>query len=174
MTENATNNANHFSQLTRDPARIRLGTNGLTLPGCKTKICNPDPGTGVGEIATTGRNVFMGYLGEEEKTASTFDSEDWILTGDLGSMESGYLSIEGREKDLIVTSGGKNVASYPIETLIKTELGQLVSNCVVVGDKRKYLSCLITVKAVTDPATLEVSLIYIAKLNQLTAIAGLF
>ena len=157
MTENATNNANNFSKLTVDPARIRLGTNGLTLPGCETKIRNPDPKTGIGEIATFGRNVFMGYLGELDKTARTFDSEDWILTGDLGSMADGYLSIQGREKDLIVTSGGKNVASYPIETLIKTELSQFVSNCVVVGDKQKYLSCLLTIKAVINPMTLEVS-----------------
>lgn len=157
MTENATTNANHFSKVTLDPARIKLGTNGLTLPGCRTKISNPDPETGLGEIATIGRNVFMGYLGEDEKTAATFDNENWILTGDLGTLENGYLSIQGREKDLIVTSGGKNVASYPIETLIKAELSQFVSNCVVVGDKQKYLSCLLTVKAVIDPATLEVS-----------------
>ena len=98
----------------------------------------------------------MGYLGEEEKTAQTFDSENWILTGDLGSMEDGYLKIEGREKDLIVTSGGKNVASYPIETIIKGELSEIVSNCVVLGDRQKYLTCLLTVKAVVNPESLEV------------------
>jgi len=157
MTENATNNANHFHKLMMDPEKIKLGTNGLCLTGTRTKISNPDPVTGLGEIASVGRNVFMGYLGEEEKTASTFDSENWILTGDLGTLENGYLSIQGREKDLIVTSGGKNVASYPIETLIKTELSQFVSNCVVVGDKQNYLACLLTVKAVIDPVTLEVT-----------------
>jgi len=58
-------------------------------------------------------------------------------------------------KDVIITSGGKNIAPYPIEDRIKNELHDFVSNCVVVGDKQKHLACLLTVKAVPDPATLE-------------------
>ena len=158
MTENPTNNANRFTKLTPDPKLFREGTNGQSLTGCRTKISEPDPETGIGEIASVGRNVFMGYLGEEAKTKSTFDKDNWLLTGDLGTLEEGYLSIQGREKDLIVTSGGKNVASHPIETLIKLELSGFVSNCVVVGDRRPYLACLLTVKALVDPVTLEVKI----------------
>ena len=61
----------------------------------------------------------------------------------------------GRIKDVIITSGGKNIAPYPIEEKIKAELGDFVSNCVVVGDKQKHLACLLTVRAVLDPVTAE-------------------
>ena len=61
----------------------------------------------------------------------------------------------GRIKDVIITSGGKNIAPYPIEEKIKAELGDFVSNCVVVGDKQKHLACLLTVRAVHDPLTME-------------------
>jgi len=157
MTENPTNNTNQFSKLSPDPTKIMVGSGGLSLLGCKTKICNPDPDTGVGEIASTGRNVFMGYLGDPKKTEETLDDDNWVLTGDLGSMDNGFVIIQGRMKDIIITSGGKNIAAYPIETRIKTELSQFVSNCVVVGDKQKHLSCLLTVRAVADPTTLEVT-----------------
>ena len=66
-----------------------------------------------------------------------------------------HLPPPGRIKDVIITSGGKNIAPYPIEEKIKAELGDFVSNCVVVGDKQKHLACLLTVRAVHDPLTME-------------------
>ena len=109
-----------------------------------------------GELCMRGRNVFMGYLGEPGKTRETFDRGFWLLSGDMATIENGFVTIKGRIKDVIITSGGKNIAPYPIEDRIKNELSDFVSNCVVVGDKQKHLACLLTVKAVPDPATLEV------------------
>merc|ERR1712008_327808 len=71
--------------------------------------------------------------------------------------DNGFVTIRGRIKDVIITSGGKNIAPYPIEDRIKSELADFVSNCVVVGDKQKHLACLITIKAVPDPQTLEMT-----------------
>ena len=116
-----------------------------------------DPQDGIGEVAANGRNVFMGYLGDSTKTRETFDRGFWLLTGDMATMDSeGFITIKGRIKDIIITSGGKNIAPYPIEEKIKSLLPDLVSNCMVVGDKQKHLALLITVRAVVDPASLEV------------------
>ena len=97
----------------------------------------------------------MGYLGDPTKTRETFDRGFWLLSGDMASIEDGFVTIKGRIKDVIITSGGKNIAPYPIEERIKAELSEFVSNCVVVGDKQKHLACLITVRAVPDPITME-------------------
>ena len=97
----------------------------------------------------------MGYLSDPTKTRETFDRGFWLLSGDMATMEDGFVTIRGRIKDIIITSGGKNIAPHPIEERIKAELSDFVSNCVVVGDKQKHLACLLTVRAVLDPVTAE-------------------
>ena len=119
---------------------------GKPLDGVYNKILNPDE-KGFGEIATRSRNVFMGYHNDEVKTKEAFDPDGWFKSGDLGRLDQdGYLWISGRLKELIITSGGENIAPIPIENRIKNELSEIVSNVVVVGDQKKYLTCLITLK----------------------------
>ena len=91
----------------------------------------------------------MGYLNNEEKTAETFDADGWLRTGDIGKIDSdGFLFITGRIKELVITAGGENIAPVPIEDRIKLELNKIVSNCILVGDKRKYLVILICLKVI--------------------------
>ena len=91
----------------------------------------------------------MGYLNNEEKTAETFDSEGWLRTGDIGKIDSdGFLYITGRIKELIITAGGENIPPVPIEDRIKLELGKVISNCILIGDKRKYLVILVCLKVI--------------------------
>ena len=71
----------------------------------------------------------------------------------MATIDEGFVTIKGRIKDVIITSGGKNIAPHPIEEKIKAELSDFVSNCIVVGDKQKHLACLLTVRAVHDPMT---------------------
>ena len=157
MTENPNNNANVFDPRGSkiDVSRIRQGSVGRSAPGIETRLYLPDSSDGVGEVSSNGRNVFMGYLSDPTKTRETFDRGFWLLSGDMATMEDGFVTIRGRIKDIIITSGGKNIAPHPIEERIKAELSDFVSNCVVVGDKQKHLACLLTVRAVLDPVTAE-------------------
>jgi len=110
---------------------------------------------GEGEICLRGRHVMMGYLKDPEKTADAIDSEGWLHTGDLGRVDSeGLLYITGRIKDLLITAGGENVPPTPIEDEIKRQL-PAISNCVLVGDKRKFLSVLLTLKTAMNRDTGE-------------------
>jgi long-chain-fatty-acid--CoA ligase ACSBG len=110
---------------------------------------------GNGEICMKGRHVFMGYLNDERQTREAIDDEGWLHSGDIGRIdEDGYLYITGRLKEILITAGGENVAPVPIEEAIKEHL-PCVSNCMVVGDKRKFLSILLTLKCVPDPVTQE-------------------
>jgi len=155
MTEIPNHSANHFHLGPGGGEAFRFGSVGRTAAGTGTKLHLKDPVDGVGEVAANGRNVFMGYLEDPAKTRETFDRSSWLLTGDMASMEDGFISIKGRIKDVIITSGGKNIAPHPIEDRIKGYLPDLVSQCVVVGDRQKHLAALITVRAVIDPVTLE-------------------
>jgi len=157
MTENPNNNANYFNLKEGHGNRFQQGSVGQSAVGVQTRLHLVDPQDGVGEVAATGRNVFMGYLGEPGKTREAFDRGFWLRTGDMATIENGFVTIRGRIKDVIITSGGKNIAPYPIESRIKAELADFVSNCVVVGDKQKHLACLLTVKAVPDPVTMEMT-----------------
>lgn len=97
----------------------------------------------------------MGYLFDKNKTLDTFDDEGWLHTGDLGTLDSdGFYTIVGRIKEIIITAGGENIAPVNIEDEIKRELDSFVSNIMVVGEKRRFLSCLLTVKVKPDPETL--------------------
>jgi len=126
-----------------------LGSCGPCIPGVVTKLHNPDE-SGNGEVCMWGRNVMMGYLNQEEKTNAEIDSEGYMHSGDVGSMDSeGYLFITGRIKELLITAGGENIAPVLVEDVIKEEL-PCVSNAVLIGDKKKYLSLFITLKVVME------------------------
>jgi long-chain acyl-CoA synthetase len=117
--------------------RMKFGTVGPSLPGVEVKIAED------GEILVRGDNVFLGYFKDEAATAAAL-VEGWLYTGDIGEFDTeGYLKITDRKKDILVTAGGKNVAPQNIENLLKPYGG--ISQVVVVGDKRKFLSALITI-----------------------------
>src|SRR5260370_42506640 len=114
---------------------IKLGTVGKAVPYGEVTL------PGDGEILIRGEFVFMGYLNQPEKTAETVDREGWLHTGDVGSIDSeGYLKITDRMKDIIITAGGKNITPSEIENLLK--FSPYISDAVVVGDKRAYLTYL--------------------------------
>jgi long-chain acyl-CoA synthetase len=118
------------------PGRAKFGTVGPPFPGVEVKIA------GDGEIIVRGRNVFAGYAKDPEATEEAL-ADGWLHTGDLGEFDAdGFLTITGRKKDLIITAGGKNVAPKLFEGGIRNH--PLVSEAVVIGDRRKFLTCLIT------------------------------
>ncbi|XP_070524552.1 very long-chain-fatty-acid--CoA ligase bubblegum isoform X2 [Cardiocondyla obscurior] len=127
---------------------------GRPLLGLYTKLDNINE-HGEGEICMGGRHVFMGYLNAPDKTAEAKDKNGWLHSGDLGKFDSnGNLFVTGRIKELIITSGGENVAPYNIEQAILSELPHL-SNSMVIGDKRKYLTVLVTLKSDMNEETGE-------------------
>ena len=100
-----------------------------------------------GEIIIKGRHVFMGYINKREKTSETIDQNGFYHTGEVGYMDKdGFLTITGRIKELLITRGGENVAPVLIENNIKKELGDVISDVVVIGDNEKFLTCLITLR----------------------------
>jgi len=118
------------------PGATRYGTVGPLIPGIDVKIADD------GEILVKGPNVFKGYYKDEAATAATL-KDGWLLSGDLGAFdEEGYLKITGRKKDIIITAGGKNIAPKNIEGALKSH--DVVGEAVVIGDRRKFLSALIT------------------------------
>ncbi|XP_017563838.1 long-chain-fatty-acid--CoA ligase ACSBG1 isoform X1 [Pygocentrus nattereri] len=136
------------------PETYKLSSCGKVLPGCRHKLANTDA-DGCGEICLWGRNVFMGYVNMEDKTVEAFDEDGWLRSGDLGKAdEEGFLYITGRIKELIITAGGENVPPIPIEDAVKREL-PIISNAMLIGDKRKFLSMLLTLKCVTNIETME-------------------
>ncbi|XP_076245683.1 acyl-CoA synthetase bubblegum family member 1 isoform X2 [Calliopsis andreniformis] len=133
---------------------FRLGSVGRTLSEFQTKLDNLDS-EGEGEICMRGRHVFMGYLNEPEKTAEILTEDGWLRTGDLGKVDSDkYLYVTGRIKELIITAGGENIPPAHIEQLVLTELPAL-SYAVLIGDKRKFLTMLVTLKTETNTDTGE-------------------
>ncbi|KTG40421.1 hypothetical protein cypCar_00011571 [Cyprinus carpio] len=127
---------------------------GKVVPGCQYKLVNIDA-DGIGEVCFWGRNVFMGFLNLEDKTKEALDEDGWLRSGDLGKVdEDGFLYITGRIKELIITAGGENVPPLPIEDAVKQEL-PIISNAMLIGDKRKFLSMLLTLKCTINPETTE-------------------
>ncbi|MFI2359552.1 AMP-dependent synthetase/ligase [Streptomyces anulatus] len=122
------------------PLKPRLGTVGWPLPGTSVRIADD------GEVLLRGGQVFRGYWdGERAEVTPALLPDDWFQTGDLGALdEDGYLTITGRKKDIIITSGGKNVTPAPLEDWLRAH--PLVSQCMVVGDNRSFITALITLE----------------------------
>ena len=111
---------------------------GLVVPGGEVRIA-PD-----GEIQYRGPNVFKGYWNKPDKTAETVSDDGWLRTGDVGRIDNeGFLTITGRVKDIIITAGGKNITPAEIENRLK--FSPYISDAVIIGDKRKYLTCLVMI-----------------------------
>jgi len=128
---------------------ISFNTIGKALIGMSTKISEPDE-KGHGEMCVKGRHVFMGYLNEIEKTEDAFDKDGWFKTGDVGYMdEDENIYITSRIKELIITAGGENIPPVLIENIIKSEC-PAISNAFLVGDKKKFLTVLVTLKTELD------------------------
>jgi len=122
------------------PDSLHFGSVGQALATIEEKIA-PD-----GEILVRGPMVFKGYWNNPEATKEVIDADGWFHTGDIGEFDAqGSLKITDRKKDIIVTAGGKNVAPQNIENMLKTN--PLFSQIVVHGDRRKYLTALITLNA---------------------------
>jgi len=116
-------------------------------------ILNPDE-DGNGEILMRGRHISMGYLHMETLTKEAIDEGRWLHSGDIGRIDQdGNLYITGRLKEIIITAGGENIPPILIEEEVK-KLLPVVSNCILIGDKRKYLTMLITLKTEVDSNTL--------------------
>jgi long-chain acyl-CoA synthetase len=126
------------------PGRNKVGTVGLPLPGVAIRTAAD------GEILVRGDNVFAGYCRNPAATREALDSDGWLRTGDVGALDDeGMLRVTGRQKELIVTAGGINVAPAVLEERVRAH--PLISHCVVVGDGRPYVGCLIAL----DPEELE-------------------
>jgi long-chain acyl-CoA synthetase len=119
------------------PSRNKIGTVGQPLPGVSVRIAED------GEILLSGHNRFVGYWHNDGATSEALSPDGWLRTGDIGALDhEGYLRVTGRKKELIVTAGGKNVSPAVLEDRIRAH--PLVSQCLVVGDGRPYVACLIT------------------------------
>ncbi|MBO0828868.1 MAG: AMP-binding protein, partial [Streptosporangiales bacterium] len=132
------------------PLAPRFGTAGKPLPGTSVRIAED------GEILLRGGQVFAAYWNNGDATAEAF-RDGWFRTGDTGELDDdGYLAVTGRQKDLLVTASGKNVAPGPLEDVIRSH--PLVSQCLVIGDDRPFVAALVTLDdgaSPDDPAVVE-------------------
>lgn len=133
---------------------VKFGTVGRPLLGTMSKT-DPDNG----ELCYTGRHIFAGYMKMEDKTKETIDPDGWLHSGDVVKIDkhndkripapSGFISITGRIKELIITAGGENVPPVLIEEQMKLAMPAL-SNCMTIGDKRKFLSIVLCLQVEID------------------------
>ncbi len=122
------------------PDDNRIGTVGPPVPGVRVRIADD------GEILVQGGNVCQGYFNDPAATAALIDAEGWMHSGDVGRLDNdGYLTVTGRKKDLIITAHGQNIAPQEIETDLRHH--ELVSEAVVVGEGRRYLTAVLTLDA---------------------------
>ena len=120
------------------PDRIKLGFAGVAARGSEVRL------SGQGEILVRGPHVFAGYWNQPELTAAAIDGDGWLHTGDVGELDAeGYVGIRDRIKDIIITSGGKNITPSNIENLLK--FSPYVSDAVVIGEARNFITCLVMV-----------------------------
>jgi long-subunit acyl-CoA synthetase (AMP-forming) len=119
------------------PDKYRTGKCGVVIPGGEIKIAED------GEICIRGPHVFKGYLKDPEATKATIDEEGWLHSGDVGEIDSeGFLKITDRKKDLLITAGGENIAPQLLEKQLMSI--PVVAQAVVIGDRMKYLTALLT------------------------------
>jgi long-chain acyl-CoA synthetase len=127
------------------PRRFRFGTVGPAMPGVEVKTASD------GELLIRGETIFAGYLKDEEATRAVLTDDGWLRSGDVGDIdEDGFITITDRKKDIIVTAGGKNVAPQNLENALKTS--KYVSHALVVGDRRPFVSALVTLDDATVAA----------------------
>ncbi|MFG2333011.1 AMP-dependent synthetase/ligase [Streptomyces sp. NPDC048604] len=125
------------------PERTKYGTVGMPVPGTTVHIAED------GEVWLRGAHVFSGYLNNPQATQQVMN-DGWLATGDLGALDvEGYLTITGRKKEILVTSGGKSVSPAGLEERVRSH--PLVAQCIVVGNDRPYIAALITI----DPEAVE-------------------
>ncbi|RFC71340.1 AMP-dependent synthetase/ligase [Streptomyces sp. AcE210] len=121
------------------PEQTRYGTVGQAIPGTTVHIADD------GEVWLYGANVFQGYLNDPKATDATLH-DGWLATGDLGALDDdGYLTITGRKKEILVTSGGKSVSPQQLEERVRDH--PLIAQCIVVGNDRPYIAALVTLEA---------------------------
>jgi long-chain acyl-CoA synthetase len=119
------------------PTRFRFGTVGPVLPGVELRIADD------GEILIKTDTIFQGYYKDPEATAQVLPGDGWLRSGDVGAVDAdGFLTVTDRKKDILVTAGGKNVAPQNLENALKTH--PLISQALVIGDRRPYVAALIT------------------------------
>jgi 1-acyl-sn-glycerol-3-phosphate acyltransferase len=127
------------------PGRYRIGAAGFAIPGTELEVADD------GELLIRGPHLFQGYFKDPQGTGEAIDADGWFHTGDIGKLDQeGFLSVTDRKKELIITSGGKNVAPVPIETKLRTI--PAVSQAVVVGERCSYLTALLTLDPDNIPA----------------------
>jgi long-subunit acyl-CoA synthetase (AMP-forming) len=126
------------------PRHYRTGKAGAVIPGAEIRIADD------GEICIRGPHVFKGYHNDPVATAEAIDADGWLHSGDIGTLDAdGFVQVTDRKKELIITAGGENIAPALVEGQIKSIA--VVSQAVVIGDRRRYLSVLLTL----DPEKLR-------------------
>jgi len=129
-----------------NPEDFCFGTVGPPVDGCELKLAND------GEILLRSPTIFAGYFKDPEATRTALTDDGWLRTGDVGEIDAdGFLTITDRKKDLIITAGGKNISPQNLENALKTS--RFVSQALVVGDRRPYVTALVTL----DPVEVEAS-----------------
>jgi long-chain acyl-CoA synthetase len=127
------------------PDGVLIGSVGKAMPGLEVKIAED------GEILVRGGNVMAGYFKDDQATRETIDEDGWLHSGDVGEFnDHGYLKITDRKKDLIITAGGKNIAPQELENKIKVH--PLISQVVAIGDRRPFMTALITLDPEKAPS----------------------
>jgi len=139
-------------------SKFKMSSVGAPLAECyKSKLMRPtnDEVTEEKELLMWGRHIMMGYAGRQDATRKDMTEDGWLRSGDLVSIDNeGFHAIVGREKDLIITAGGENIAPQPIHDLVKEQL-PIISQVLLLGDKQKFVSCFLTLAVEVDPETME-------------------
>jgi len=139
-------------------SKFKMSSVGAPLAECyKSKLMRPtnDEVTEEKELLMWGRHIMMGYAGRQDATRKDMTEDGWLRSGDLVSIDNeGFHAIVGREKDLIITAGGENIAPQPIHDLVKEQL-PIISQVLLLGDKQKFVSCFLTLAVEVDTETME-------------------